>query len=475
MRKNLLKYFLIFFFFLFFIVIKQNPAFADYEITTDHDKYPPQSTSSPDYLDPCYSETNKANCDDLPEIVNENTRTVYVTIKGLSPGEKYKYCISAKDECDIGNGNIKETREISGSGKSTDLTFPVCADGKEALKFAKKDGTGDKFDPKNDEHIKNAKSFYCSEDDYFWGQKTYKILLYSKDNNLIEEIPIYVAHYYPQVIIGGKVVTIYADQDNESPSGIKFFPSTPIAVQIKGNRRAFNAKGRNNYKIEIAKRTDPDHLLGYACVTVNKDTAGNTIDVPPEGEAISEIADINDNPLGIKLPQGSYILKINERVNEGNILHSKCNAGFSYYYIGFTVKGGEGGKIEYVSVDPHGEDLQRIEKTYDVPLIPCLNTVVASENGCSKVRTAIGDIDTTPTGFVKSVFGLVLGLAGGLALLLIIYSGYMLIESRGNPEKIEAAREQLISAIIGLLFIIFSLVAVQIIGVDILNLPGFGR
>jgi hypothetical protein len=46
--------------------------------------------------------------------------------------------------------------------------------------------------------------------------------------------------------------------------------------------------------------------------------------------------------------------------------------------------------------------------------------------------------------------------------------------SQGNPEQVKGAREQLTAAIIGLLFIIFSLVILQIIGVNILKIPGFG-
>lgn len=108
------------------------------------------------------------------------------------------------------------------------------------------------------------------------------------------------------------------------------------------------------------------------------------------------------------------------------------------------------------------------------PSLPCAKSL--DKNGaCPSIATGLGiNISTDPAGFIKSIFSLVLGLSGGLALLLIIYSGYQLIESRGNPEKLEAARQQLISAIIGLVFIIFSLVILEIIGVDILKIPGFG-
>lgn len=92
-----------------------------------------------------------------------------------------------------------------------------------------------------------------------------------------------------------------------------------------------------------------------------------------------------------------------------------------------------------------------------------------------KCDTALGPISTKPEGFIKDIFVVLLSLAGGVALLLIISSGYRLMASQGNPEAIQKAREQLTSAIIGLLFIIFSLSILQIIGVDILQIPGLER
>jgi len=89
---------------------------------------------------------------------------------------------------------------------------------------------------------------------------------------------------------------------------------------------------------------------------------------------------------------------------------------------------------------------------------------------CTSVTTALGEIDTSTAGLVKSIFGIILGLSGGIALLLIIYSGYQLMASQGNPEKLQAVKDQLIAAIIGLVFIIFSFVILQVIGIDILNL-----
>jgi len=91
----------------------------------------------------------------------------------------------------------------------------------------------------------------------------------------------------------------------------------------------------------------------------------------------------------------------------------------------------------------------------------------------SSCSTALGDIPINVGGFVNKLFAVILSISGGIAILLIIISGYKLMVSRGNPEQIQGAREQFTAAIVGLLFIILSLVILQVIGVDILKLPGF--
>lgn len=89
-------------------------------------------------------------------------------------------------------------------------------------------------------------------------------------------------------------------------------------------------------------------------------------------------------------------------------------------------------------------------------------------------QTGLGiEITTNAEGFIRGIFQIILGISGGIALVLIIISGYRIMTSRANPEKIQQGKEQLTSAIIGLLFIIFSIVILQVIGVDILRIRGF--
>lgn len=101
---------------------------------------------------------------------------------------------------------------------------------------------------------------------------------------------------------------------------------------------------------------------------------------------------------------------------------------------------------------------------------PCVKD---SKGNCTSVNTGFGSISTNVTSAISTLFGILLSFSGGVAIILIIFSGYRIMTSGGNPEKIKGSREMLTAAIIGLLFVIFSVSILQVIGVDILHLPGF--
>ena len=92
------------------------------------------------------------------------------------------------------------------------------------------------------------------------------------------------------------------------------------------------------------------------------------------------------------------------------------------------------------------------------------------------INTAIGCIPAlnTKEAFLGFVLKWAVGIGGGIAFLLIIYAGFMIMTAAGNPERIKAGQELLTSAISGLILLIFSIFILRIIGIDILKLPGFG-
>lgn len=89
-----------------------------------------------------------------------------------------------------------------------------------------------------------------------------------------------------------------------------------------------------------------------------------------------------------------------------------------------------------------------------------------------EIYTALGCIPTTPAGFIEAFLRLAIGLAGGFALLRSLFGAFLLSTSAGDPKQVETAKETITSSIIGLIVVIFSIVILQIIGVEILKLPG---
>ncbi len=94
-------------------------------------------------------------------------------------------------------------------------------------------------------------------------------------------------------------------------------------------------------------------------------------------------------------------------------------------------------------------------------------------SGKTTCKTAIGPISTDPKEFIAKLMQILLGLSGGILLLFLVINGYKLMASQGDPEKVKEARESIGSAIVGLLFIIFSIFILSLITVDILKIPGF--
>lgn len=92
------------------------------------------------------------------------------------------------------------------------------------------------------------------------------------------------------------------------------------------------------------------------------------------------------------------------------------------------------------------------------------------------INTAIGCIHVldSPTVFAGSLLKWGIGIGGGAAFLLIVYAGFMIMTSAGNPERLKAGQELLTSAISGLILLIFSIFILNFIGVDVLGLCKFG-
>lgn len=94
----------------------------------------------------------------------------------------------------------------------------------------------------------------------------------------------------------------------------------------------------------------------------------------------------------------------------------------------------------------------------------------------SGINTALGCIkfsDTSPgNDIITVILRIISGLGGGIALALILYGVFVVTTSAGMPDKLKAGSEIITSAIIGLIFILLSVFLVNLIGINILGIPG---
>ncbi|MCK4386658.1 MAG: hypothetical protein KAV41_01060 [Candidatus Pacebacteria bacterium] len=55
---------------------------------------------------------------------------------------------------------------------------------------------------------------------------------------------------------------------------------------------------------------------------------------------------------------------------------------------------------------------------------------------------------------INSILGVIIIIAAPLAILAIIYSGFLFVKARGNPEKLKEARNTLMWTIIGIIVLL---------------------
>jgi len=100
--------------------------------------------------------------------------------------------------------------------------------------------------------------------------------------------------------------------------------------------------------------------------------------------------------------------------------------------------------------------------------------LVPGQNPCGdQCSTALGDIPTKIGPFASKILAIGTGLAGGLALILMVIGSIRVLTSSGDQQRLNGGREMIVAAIAGLLFLLFSVIILQFIGVSVIGIPGF--
>lgn len=113
----------------------------------------------------------------------------------------------------------------------------------------------------------------------------------------------------------------------------------------------------------------------------------------------------------------------------------------------------------------------------------CIKCITGSSTGNDSIEdnsssralwTAFGCIHVEKQSMIKDFLRIGLSISGGFVLLSILYGAFLLTTSSGDPKRVQQGQEMVSSAVMGLFFVIFSIIILQFIGVQILQIPGFG-
>ena len=176
-------------------------------------------------------------------------------------------------------------------------------------------------------------------------------------------------------------------------------------------------------------------------------------------------------PLGQKLSPGVYLPYVYNTAASSTDFLQACT-------IGFTVGNTD---LSNDIKDVCKEEPEKCTSGGGKTTSGCTDETIPDPKDSSKrilnpaISTAIGCIHTNPSVLVQDFLRFTLGISGGLAFLMMLLGAFQMLTSAGNPETLSAGRSRVTSAIIGLLFVIFSILLLQIIGVSILNIPGFNK
>lgn len=461
---------------------------------------------------------NDLNVYQQPELISEmykdpkkridgNTPSVWVTFSGLVPDRTYYVCGADKLRfCKVAN-----SVDIKADSKG-EITMNVCGNGTDNLKGAHVTSSGSTERPSDKAKIKEE----CKKGrDYFHEGEIYDLTVFDtyiegdvnknvdvKNAGLplidlglgnIISAQFFVAHSYPIVRISSSDVlkselnvTMWGRRPGDGNDnnyqvvleGVDHKYKKEKCYQLPGNT---DTSKYNNLTVGVNTQWVPangepahsDHIFD-----------GTGFSVPRRAEDIGQtktfgsFVDKEKGPIG----KGLFLLKVNERVSDNRPLNfaETCEGGHTFMHIFFRVgdspKATNGIEIIKVIYDPNDADGEDMQDTAPAPPPPCAKGALDKDTGmCTAFDVALlGRIQLEPLPFIKSVYTIVLSIAGLAAVVIIIRAGYKLMYSRGDKEMVADARSHITSAVIGLLFIIFAYVILSVIGVDILKIPGFG-
>ncbi len=307
----------------------------------------------------------------------------------------------------------------------------------------------------------------CTPEDkvWFWAGKNYYITAYERQGEnwvVRSQAGFFVNHHEPIV----KITPL----NNKSPEKFR--------VELHQDRLSKDGKQKaNNFQIVMQ---GTGGYMQERCLPQDDSKNKNFRLTSPSDQYVVEFPYKDSEDDGKGVIAGRYVIKVNEQVNEDKPVGDDCSGGYTFLKYECSVFDKKATPECKEIIDPGGSDTKKLQNLLD-EIGAAKGSIIPCEEGkpnpgvlkCNELDTAIGKIPLNPVGFITKLFQIVLSFAAIGAMLLILYAGYRLLLSRGDKEVIQAQRERITSAIVGLLFIIFSLVLLSVIAGDVLKIPGF--
>lgn len=91
----------------------------------------------------------------------------------------------------------------------------------------------------------------------------------------------------------------------------------------------------------------------------------------------------------------------------------------------------------------------------------------------NEIITDLGNISCSPAGFAQAIYAIGLSFIGVVALLFIVYGGFLILTSQGSPDQVAKGKSYITYSIIGIVVAVSGYTIYEVIVKNILKIPGF--
>lgn len=125
-----------------------------------------------------------------------------------------------------------------------------------------------------------------------------------------------------------------------------------------------------------------------------------------------------------------------------------------------------------VKDDPTSKDTLKVDPATQNPPTPAPGRMYTML-GCLKTSLTSFQSEGAAVSVVQVLLNIIFQIVGGIAFLYFIYGCYIILTSQADPERLGRGKRTVYGAIVGLVFVLTSILLVRFLASGILKIPGF--